>query len=172
MKTLPNNKEENTKEDSIPKQLNKNAYNDPILAQDDTLCFHIVEESVTKELPNGCNLRVWGKYNNKFNPMRGASKTILRKKFAKCELYDVTRDPEDQITELELLRGDLRKLGVIIDDVKIMNHIMSTLPEEYEETVEKIEGKLDDDIVILNIERIWDKLSDKYDKMNALSNQE
>ena len=61
--------------------------------------------------------------------MKGESKTRLRKTFAKSELYDVTRDPEDWITELELLRGDLRKLVVIIDDMEMMTHILSNLPE-------------------------------------------
>ena len=72
-----------------------------------------------------------GKLNKKFHPMTGASNTRLRKKFAKCKLDDVTRDPEEWIYELELLRGDLWKLGVIIDDVKMMTHILSNLPEEY-----------------------------------------
>ena len=37
------NLEENTKGDAILKKLKKNAYNDLILAQDDTVCFQIVE---------------------------------------------------------------------------------------------------------------------------------
>ena len=37
------NEEEKTKEDAVLKQLNKNAYNDLILAQGDTVCFQIVE---------------------------------------------------------------------------------------------------------------------------------
>ena len=43
MKTPKYNAEEKTKEDAILKQLNKNAYNDLILAQYDALCFHIIE---------------------------------------------------------------------------------------------------------------------------------
>ena len=39
------------------------------------------------------------------------------KKIAKRELDGVTRDPQDLITELELLRGNLQILVVIIDDV-------------------------------------------------------
>ena len=65
-----------------------------------------------------------GKLNNKFQPMAGASKTRLWKKFANCELDDVTWDPEDWITELELLRGNLRKLGFIIDDVQTNSIIL------------------------------------------------
>ena len=60
--------------------------------------------------------------------MEGASKTRIQKEFAKSELYDATREPEDWITELELLRGDLRKLRVIIDDVEMPTQILSNLP--------------------------------------------
>ena len=40
----------------------------------------------------------------------------------KYELYDVTRDPEEWITELNLLRGYLRKLNVHIDYTEMMTH--------------------------------------------------
>ena len=103
--------------------------------------------------------------------MTGASKTRLRKKFAKCELYGVTRDPEYWTTELELFRANLRKLGVIVDDAEMMTHIISNLPEEYENIVENLEDELDDDIAMLNIKIIWDKLSAKYNRMNTRSNK-
>ena len=48
--------------------------------------------------------------------MAGSPKTTLRKKFSKSELYDVTRDPEDWITDLELFIGYLQTLVVIIED--------------------------------------------------------
>ena len=61
--------------------------------------------------------------------MTGASKTRILKKFAKTDLYNVTSDPERWIAELELLKGDLRKLGVLIYDMEMMTHILSNLPE-------------------------------------------
>ena len=42
-----------------------------------------------------------------------------------------------------------------------MTHILSNIPEEYENIVENLEYKLDDDIDMLIIEIIWDKLSEK-----------
>ena len=39
VKTPPDNAEEKTKEDNILKKLNRNVYNDLILAQDYTVCF-------------------------------------------------------------------------------------------------------------------------------------
>ena len=61
--------------------------------------------------------------------MTGPPKAILHKKFSKIEIDDVTRDPEDLITEIKLLRGDLRKLGVIIDDMEMITQLLSNLPE-------------------------------------------
>ena len=61
--------------------------------------------------------------------MIGATKTKIHKKFAKIELDDVTRDPEDCTIKLELLRGNIPKMGVIIDDVEMIIHILSNLPE-------------------------------------------
>ena len=75
------------------------------------------------------------------------------------------------IPELELLRGDLRKLGVIIDDVEMMTHILSSLTEEYESIVENLGYELDDDINLLTIEINWDKLSFKYDIIIQWSNK-
>ena len=77
----------------------------------------------------------------KFKPIAGASKKRICKKFAKSELGDVTMDPEDWIKEIELLRGDLQRLGVIIDDVEMMIHILTNKPEEYKSIVEKLEKK-------------------------------
>ena len=53
----------------------------------------------------------------------------------------------------------------------MMTHILSNLTEEYDNLVKNLEYELDDDIDMLTIERIWDKLSAKCDKMNAQSNQ-
>ena len=91
--------------------------------------------------------------------MTGASKTILSNKFAISKLDDVTRDPEDWITVIELLRGTLRKLGVINDNVEIMTHILSNLPELYKNILENLEDKLDDDIYMLTIKIFQAKLS-------------
>ena len=52
-----------------------------------------------------------------------------------------------------------------------MTHIHSDLPKEYENIVENLEYKLDDGIYPLTIDRNWGKLSAKYYRMNARSNQ-
>ena len=41
----------------------------------------------------------------------------------------------------------------------MMTHILSKIPELYKNIVENIENKLDDDIDMLTIKRVWYKLS-------------
>ena len=53
----------------------------------------------------------------------------------------------------------------------MINHILSNLLEKYENIIENLEDNLDDNIDMLNMKKIWDKLSSKYDIMNALSNK-
>ena len=59
--------------------------------------------------------------------MTGASKNRTNNKIAKGKLYDVKMDLEYWITDLEWLRGYLQKLGVMIDDLEEMIHILSKL---------------------------------------------
>ena len=84
-------------------------------------------------------------------------------------MYGITRDPEDWITEIKLLRGNLQILIVIIDNLEVMTHILSNLPEKYENIIENIDDGLDDGIDTLTIERIRDNSLAKYDQMTAQS---
>ena len=50
----------------------------------------------------------------KIDPTTGTSKKRLQNKPAKYKIYDVTRNPEEWITDLKLLRGDQQKLDAQI----------------------------------------------------------
>ena len=52
-----------------------------------------------------------------------------------------------------------------------MTQILFKLSEEYENTIENLEEKLDDNIYMLGIKIIWDKLSAKYNRMNEWYNE-
>ena len=81
------------------------------------------------------------------------------------------KDPEKFITELQLLRRNLQKLGVDIDDVEMMIHIISNPPKEFEKIIEILADKLYDNIDLSKIEIIWDKLSANYNIMSIKFNQ-
>ena len=51
-----------------------------------------------------------------------------------------------------------------------MTHILSNLPKEYDNTVEKLEDKFSDIIYLLPIKINKDKLLTKYNRMNVNSN--
>ena len=84
------------------------------------------------------------KLSGNFKPTTGASKTRLRKKFDNCKIYDVNRNPEEWITDIKLLRGDLQNLYLQIDDSKMMTQIPSNLPEENQSTIEILGDELYD----------------------------
>ena len=82
--------------------------------------FHIIEEAKTEADKYGDARLVWTNFSTKLR---------LGNKLAKCKLDDVTRNPKGWITDLGLLRGDLHKLDVNIDNSEMMNHILPNLPE-------------------------------------------
>ena len=53
----------------------------------------------------------------------------------------------------------------------MMTHILPNIPEEYENVFENLVDKLYDDIDMLTIKRIWDKLSAKYNRMDTRFNK-
>ena len=69
--------------------------------------FQIFEEVKMTTNKYGSTRQVLIKISRKFDPITGNSKTRPGKKFAKCKLYDVKRNPEEWITKLELIRGDI-----------------------------------------------------------------
>ena len=106
------------------------------LEQEDMIYFQISEESNTKGNTYWDASQSRMKLLGKFKPTTGDSKKILGKKFDKCKIYYVTRKHNEWITKIELLRGDLQKLDIQIDNPEIMSHILSNLPEEYQTIVE------------------------------------
>ena len=59
-------------------------------------------------------------------------------------------------------------MNLHIDKIENMTHILSNLPESYNDFEENIKDKMDDDVDILSIKRVCagDKLSEKYYQMN------
>ena len=76
---------------------------------------------------------------------------MLRKYFSKWKIDDVTRNTEEWITDIKLLRGYLQKLYVQIDDSEMMTHILSNLPEECQIILEILEDELYDKDKPINI---------------------
>ena len=82
---------------------------------------------------------------------------------AKWKIDDITRNPKEWITEIKLIRGDLKKLDWHIDDSEMMTHILSNLPEEYHTIMEILEDKLDGKFTPLTIDKYpWQAFSENW----------
>ena len=74
-------------------------------------------------------------FSRKFEQTTGYFKTILHNKFSKCKPEDIKKNYEEWITEHNILRGDLQKCNVNIDNSHMITHKLSNLPEEYQTIV-------------------------------------
>ena len=91
---MAENTDKKNKEVSAIKLLNFTVYIEIILAQEDRVCFQIVEVAKTKDNKYREARLAWTKLSRKFEPRARASKTRLYKKFSKCKLDYITRNPE------------------------------------------------------------------------------
>ena len=147
--------------------LNKTAYNELIMHQEDRVCFQIFQEATAETHKYGDARKAWVELSRKFDPAIMASKKILCNKSKKGGIDNITREPKECITQLELLRRYLQKMNVHINNTEIMAHILSNLPEAYNNMLGNLDENLDDNKDPLNIKRICDKILKKYDQINV-----
>ena len=85
--------------------------------------------------------------------------------FTNNKLRKLSQDPDIWISELELLRSRLQKMGTNIDESYIMIHIMNNLPSAYDNLIDSLEDKLGASTNPLTLESLREKLSEKYEKI-------
>ena len=115
--------------------------------------FKTSKESPSKDLLNG-DERKKTERNSQENDSqpRGYSKTKFWSRFANSELKDVSEDPKDWITKLELPIDNLHKLVFFIVDTDMMTHVPSHLPGACEKSINNLEDDLDGEDNPLNLE--------------------
>ena len=146
---------------------NTAAYNDMLLAMSDYVSFGLVNESTTDECPDGDAFLAWTKLHQKFESQTSASRVKLMNQFTNNKLKKLSKDPDEWISELELTRSRLKKMGTEIDNSYLMMHILNNMPGAYNNLIDLLEGQLDSSTGPLTIENLREKLSDKYEKFKA-----
>ena len=147
------------------KQLGVNAYNDLLLAMNESISFGLVDESTSAVSPEGDAGKAWKKLMNRYESQTSASKVKIMGQLHASRLTKKTKDPEAWISELEMLRSRLKEMGTDIDDEFLILHILNNLPSEYDNVVENLEERVDSVINPLGIEDVRQKLSEKFEKM-------
>ena len=85
--------------------------------------------------------------------------------FTSSRLKKNHQDSDPWISELELMRIRLKKMGSNIDDEYLMMHIMNNLPSAYDGLMENLEDKLDSALDPLTISALRDKISEKFERI-------
>ena len=124
---------------------NINAYNELILSFDDMVNFNLVNKAVNAELPDGDAFLAWKNLKSKHEPNTAANKVGLKLEFSQSKMTDIKKDPEEWVSELEIIRIKLSDLKVEMTDEDIIIHIINNMPSEYETVTDILENELNQD---------------------------
>ena len=106
-----------------------------LLSNTSDICFQIINESKTEAQPDGSASTAWENLKNKYQPDTGASKMTLLQKFNVLKMTNDSHDPEQFITDLEIIRGKLRTMNIELTCVELIMKIIYNLPEKRYENI-------------------------------------
>ena len=144
-------------------KLNELAFEDIILSINHTTnqgktAFHLVDNSVTNEQPDGNCKIAWQKLTQKYLPKTAPSYIKLKKEFANSTLGDASTPPDEWVSELESLRNQMNAIKIPnksdMTEVDLIIHILSNLPEEYEVAVAELEKDMQSQSTPLEMENV------------------
>ena len=129
-------------------KLNELAFEDIILSINHTTnqgktAFHLVDNSITADQPDGNCKIAWEKLTQKYLPKTAPSYIKLKKEFTNSTLGDASTPPDEWLSELESLRNQMNAISIPnksdMTEVDLIIHILSNLLEEYEVAVAELE---------------------------------
>ena len=143
-KKLPELDSTNVDEVKRFKKLNNFGYYCLNYAVEDKICFSLIDSARTDKLPEGDCALAWKLLKEKYEPRQAGSKQQLLMEFHSSKLRSTSKSPDEFIAELEHLRYRLRSMGEKLSDEMMINHLLCSLPEEYDSKVEHLRNILDE----------------------------
>ena len=152
------------------RKANNTAFEDLLLLIDGEqasgrVAFNIVRGAKTSELTDGDAALAWKRLSDKYEPKSAPSRLALKNEFNTKVLKNVNSDPDVWLTELEDLRMRLIAAGSKMDDEELLEHVLNSLPKEYEIVVSKLEDRLGATTDPLTIEDVRSALNLKYQRL-------
>ena len=146
---------------------NENAYNELLLSFSDVVNFNLVDKAVSGDLPDGDAFQAWKILKDRHEPNTAANKVGLKLEFSQSKLSDVKKDPEEWVSELEIIKIKLANMKVQISEEDLIIHIINNLPVEYDSVTDQIENELnfDDANEHPSVESVKARLRAKYSKL-------
>ena len=139
------------------------AYAELLISCESDLCMGIVHVSRTEMMPEGDVGLAWKNLVAKYEPTTKANLILLKKQFNNCRLEDASKDSDQWIQELEIMKRKLEILGKKLSEMDVIIHVLHNLPSEYETTIEILETELERDEATL--ERVKEKLRARFEKI-------
>ncbi len=168
--TLPDAKEEPSKEMGHEDECNKIAYNQLILYCEGR-AFNIINNAKSVKYPRGDAALAWRSLKNRFQVETAAGKMELKLKFSSLKLQR-GQDPDEWLLQLDLLRIRLEDMGSPITNEDFTTHVIYNLTPDYSELVTSLEGNLEELTVDTLKERILPffrrKSTDNYVNLNQI----
>jgi hypothetical protein len=137
---------------------NEEAYNELLLAMEDSVRFGIVEEAIMDDLPDGDAARAWKGLNSRFEPKTEATKVDLKLEFAQCRLNNGSEDQDVFVSKLENMRHRLKAMNSPITNEDLIIHILNNLPVEYENLIEDMEYRVSE----ITVDELRERLRSKF----------
>ena len=125
------------------------------------VCFNIIDSCRTENLPEGDCCRAWKMLKDKFEPSQAGTKQNLLMEFHQKRLTSLKKSPDEYLSELEYIRYRLMSMNEKITDNAMINHILCSLPEEYDAKVEHLQNKIDENIE-LSLNTVMEALRTKF----------
>ena len=152
------------------RRANNTAYEDLLLLIDGEqasgrVAFNIVRGAKTSDLTDGDAALAWKRLSDKYEPKSAPSRLALKNEFNSKVLKNANSDPDAWLTELEDLRVRLIAAGSKMDDDELLEHVLNSLPREYEIVVSKLEDRLGSATDPLTIEEVRSALNLKYQRL-------
>ena len=140
------------------------AYADLMLACSEELSFGIVFNAKSTIFPDGDAYLAWQRLKRKYEPSTNAQKIMLQREFHQSHLTGITKNPDDWIEELEILRARLETLEVIISDEDLILQVLEGLPKDYDMIVTLLNAryKVDD----LDVSTLREELMMHHERLN------
>ncbi len=148
------------KKQALARKANEAAYNDLLLSFEYVTNFHLVDQVVTGDLPDGDAAVAWKNLLARHEPSTAATKVRLKLEFNQSKLSDGKKDPEEWISKLEVLRIKLAYMGSVMSDEDMIIHFVNNLPEEYEVVTDQLESDLNKN-ANLGLEEVKERLQSK-----------
>ena len=152
-------------------QLNSSAYGQLLTSinmtsADGKVAFNLVRQAVTADLPHGDVQLAMKRLDDYYHPKTVATAQVLQRQFDSLKLKS-QQDPGKFMTELQNLRMRIAAIDPkkVFDDDRLIGHVLNSLTDDYDVTVNMIEYKMDENPGSVTIGYLQSQLNLRFQRL-------